>query len=478
MHNLLNKSAHVIREPSKSFAKSVCALKARNRWAVTGTPIQNRLTDLFSLFKFLRCYPFDDLKVFNTHVTQNWKARSDPICVAKLKALVNSVSIRRPKTIIELLGRKDEVIYLEFSEQERQYYQEVLTSTRHKIDSAVRESSNATFLNALKWVNELRLICNHGIVNKKSIQTLEEAPTPRPTICAQEAQTRFDQLDAIGLARCSNHFCSQDLGSALSSETDTEHHDEPRIDEWLRLWCSSCFHNTVESASKIFKICNHLPRRCTKLNNSIPELGICIPPEDKNFVFDQDKYIPSKIQRLLQDLCETPDDVKRFVGQWNDLCNLLTCFNHSVVFSSWTKTFDIIQPQLCKKAIRCVRLDGSLSASGRANVLRVFRNEPGIKVLLATISCGGIGLDLTVASRAYIMEPQWNPMSESQALDRIHRLGQLKEVQTVKYIMRESWEERVVDLQRRKQGLSDLTLGSDAANLTYGNLQYLGDIVG
>ena len=162
----------------------------------------------------------------------------------------------------------------------------------------------------------------------------------------------------------------------------------------------------------------------------------------------------------------------------NDLCNLLTCFNHSVVFSSWTKTFDIIQPQLYKKSIRYVRLDGSLSASGRANVLRVFRNEPGIKVLLATISCGGIGLDLTVASRAYIMEPQWNPMSESQALDRIHRLGQLKEVQTVKYIMRGSWEEKVVDVQIRKQGLSDLTLGSDAANLTYGKLQYLGDIVG
>jgi SWI/SNF-related matrix-associated actin-dependent regulator of chromatin subfamily A3 len=107
--------------------------------------------------------------------------------------------------------------------------------------------------------------------------------------------------------------------------------------------------------------------------------------------------------------------------------------------------------------------------------------NPGIKVLLATISCGGVGLDLTAASRAYIMEPQWNPMSESQALDRIYRLGQLKDVKTVRFIMKGSWEEQILILQRRKQDLADLTLnngGISKAELTYGRLQYLKELVG
>jgi SNF2 family DNA or RNA helicase len=112
----------------------------------------------------------------------------------------------------------------------------------------------------------------------------------------------------------------------------------------------------------------------------------------------------------------------------------------SVVFSSWIKTFDLLQPVLMSRSIRCVRLDGSLSTLQRDKVLRVFRDTPGIAVLLASISCGGVGLNLTAASRAYIVEPQWNPMSESQALDRIHRLGQDKEVFTTKYIIRETWE--------------------------------------
>ena len=79
------------------------------------------------------------------------------------------------------------------------------------------------------------------------------------------------------------------------------------------------------------------------------------------------------------------------------------------------------------------------------------------------------------------MEPQWNPMSESQALDRIYRLGQLKEVTTTRYIMRGTWEEQVLKLQRKKQELADLTLnggGISRAELTYGRLQYLKELVG
>lgn len=153
----------------------------------------------------------------------------------------------------------------------------------------------------------------------------------------------------------------------------------------------------------------------------------------------------------------------------------------SVVFSSWTTTFNNLQPQLQSRGIRCVRLDGSLSATGRANVLRAFRNIADIKVLLATISCGGVGLDLTAASRAYIMEPQWNPMSETQALDRVHRLGQQREVTTIRYLVKDSWEENVLTLQKRKQELADLTLSSGAINkaeITRGRLRYLKELVG
>lgn len=114
-------------------------------------------------------------------------------------------------------------------------------------------------------------------------------------------------------------------------------------------------------------------------------------------------------------------------------------------------------------------------------MLEVFASHSDIKVLLATISCGGIGLDLTAASRAYIMEPQWNPMSESQALDRVYRLGQTKEVTTIRYIMKGSYEELVVKLQQKKKELADLTVNErniSKEDLTFGRLQWLKSLVG
>ena len=72
-------------------------------------------------------------------------------------------------------------------------------------------------------------------------------------------------------------------------------------------------------------------------------------------------------------------------------------------------------------------------------------------------------------------------MSESQALDRIHRLGQSKDVVTTRYVMSNSFEEQVLKLQRRKQELADMTLDSGSINkddLTRRRLGYLKDLVG
>lgn len=114
-------------------------------------------------------------------------------------------------------------------------------------------------------------------------------------------------------------------------------------------------------------------------------------------------------------------------------------------------------------------------------MLRVFQSNPGIRVLLATITCGGVGVDLTAASRAYIVEPQWNPMSEIQALDRVYRLGQTKEVTTVKYRMRNTFEEQVVELQGKKRDLADITVNDrklSREELSADRLAWLKELVG
>lgn len=419
--------------------------------------------------KFLQCYPFDDQDVFRTHVVDSWRTRYDPSSIAKLKTLVNCLSLRRPKTIVELPPRKDETRTLQLSPREWSYYQEVRGTTRGKLQNLdpTQSSNRKMFMNALQWVNKLRLICNHGLLQ----EGIDRKDLGTTNVWGEvEAQKHFDELDHVGLAKCSNPNCSEDLSSALSSETDTVNVDEPRITESLELLCISCFELRTELSKKYFKVCNHLPRCQNKFSSPHSQISHGL----SNGV---DGMVPTKIQQIIDDLSSDTEDVKRQVHTSHEILRLTIS---SVVFSSWNKTFDILQSRLQAKSIRCVRLDGTLSHTKRANVVRAFREVKDIKVLLATITCGGVGLDLTVASKAHIVEPQWNPMSESQALDRIHRLGQTKNVTMIRYIMRGTWEEQVLALQRRKQNLADLTLGTeslDQAELTRARLKYLKELV-
>ncbi len=90
--------------------------------------------------------------------------------------------------------------------------------------------------------------------------------------------------------------------------------------------------------------------------------------------------------------------------------------------------------------------------------LDAFRDDPSVTVILVSIMAGGLGLNLTTANKVYVMEPQFNPAAEAQAIDRVHRLGQTREVTATRFIMDESFEEKMLELQKKKQNLADLSM--------------------
>ena len=228
--------------------------------------------------------------------------------------LVNCLSLRRPKTTVELPPRRDNQVDLEFNQREWEDYQRVKAKTLSNLKTASLENRGAAFFNALKWVNELRLICIHGMATPKETHKLREKP---PAWNLQEAQARFNQLDLVGLAKCSNANCCQDLSSALSSETGAEHEDEPWIGESMEVWCSLCFKGHGKTAFKFFKICNHLPRRLHQKDSCDEDgktsLGTASAGPSSLVAPKKDEILPTKLRRLLQDLVETPEDIKRSV---------------------------------------------------------------------------------------------------------------------------------------------------------------------
>ncbi|KAK8048196.1 hypothetical protein PG994_009926 [Apiospora phragmitis] len=96
-----------IRNVKSRMAKSVCILDAKARWAVTGTPIQNRLSDFAALLQFIRVYPYDDTRRFDVDIANLWKAGEETEAVDRLQRLSNYLLLRRPKYTIDLPARCD-----------------------------------------------------------------------------------------------------------------------------------------------------------------------------------------------------------------------------------------------------------------------------------------------------------------------------------------------------------------------------------
>ena len=128
---------------------------------------------------------------------------------------------------------------------------------------------------------------------------------------------------------------------------------------------------------------------------------------------------------------------------------------NSIVFSSWKKTLVLAGELLSYNSIQYSIIDGSLTLTERLNILKDFRSPNGTNILLMTLGTGAVGLNLAIASRIYLLEPQWNPSIESQAIGRALRLGQKDNVTIIRYIMKNTVEEsNVLSRQKKKLDLA------------------------
>jgi SWI/SNF-related matrix-associated actin-dependent regulator of chromatin subfamily A3 len=151
----------------------------------------------------------------------------------------------------------------------------------------------------------------------------------------------------------------------------------------------------------------------------------------------------SKLERMVEDLLSSQGKEK------------------SIVFSVWRKTLDVAA-QLCNDAnIRYVRIDGTVPQARRHQALEEFTTRPEISTLLMTLGTGALGLNLTAATRVHILEPQWNPAVEKQAIGRVVRMGQEKNAIIIRYSVKDSVEQQIQTYQRRKMQLVAGGFGDD-----------------
>ena len=126
----------------------------------------------------------------------------------------------------------------------------------------------------------------------------------------------------------------------------------------------------------------------------------------------------------------------------------------AVIFSQWTYMLDLISFVLKREKISFVRLDGSMSQAKREKAVKEFKTEDHIQVMVMSLKAGGLGLNLTCASLVLLMDLWWNPAVEDQAINRCHRIGQIREVEVYRMIVDGSCEQKMIQIHEKKNKLS------------------------
>jgi len=141
--------------------------------------------------------------------------------------------------------------------------------------------------------------------------------------------------------------------------------------------------------------------------------------------------------------------------------------NHKVlVFSSFVKNLELIETKLKEQNIIYSKLTGS--TTNREKVIKQFTGNDNCRIFLISLKAGGVGLNLVEADYVFMLNPWWNPAAEAQAVNRAHRIGQTKNVFVYKFLANETIEEKIANLQKKKQKLADtfITTENMLKNLT------------
>ncbi|GMH29415.1 hypothetical protein Nepgr_031258 [Nepenthes gracilis] len=415
--------AHLIKNAIAQQTRAVTRLDAKRRWVVTGTPIQNSSYDLFSLVSFLRFDPFSN-KVYWNSLVQRPLAQGNDKGLLHLQVLMTTISLRRTKdkNLIGLPSKSVETCFVELSSAERELYDQMEEEAKNVVNSYISAGTvMRNYSTVLGLILRLRQICTDVALCPHDMKSL------LPSNNIEDVSNNPELLEKLfSLLQDGEDF---DCPICISPPTDAI------ITCCAHIFCRACIIKTLKRAKPCCPMCRH------PLSES--DLYAAPPPslEADSAGTSSLKTTSSKVCALMKLLSEVKDQKPTA---------------KSVVFSQFRKMLLLLEEPLKAVGFKILRLDGSMNAKRRAQVIQEFSvSEPeSPSILLASLKASGTGINLTAASRVYLLEPWWNPAVEEQAMDRVHRIGQKEEVNIVRLIARNTIEERVLELQERKKKLA------------------------
>ncbi|SPO01010.1 probable MOT1 - transcriptional accessory protein [Cephalotrichum gorgonifer] len=372
---------HLIKNPKAKITIAVKQLVSNHRLILTGTPIQNNVVELWSLFDFLMPGFLGAEKVFNDRFAKPIaNSRFSKASSKEQEAGALAIEALHKQVLPFLLRRlKEEVLndlppkilqnyYCDLSELQKKLFDDFTRKQGKKIQAEAGKDDKEAKQHIFQALQYMRKLCNS------------------PALVVKPDHAYYAETQRL-LAK---------QGTSLEDHT-------------------------------------HAPK-LTALRDLLVDCGIGVEEDNNN----DPLYQPIKPHRAL-------------------------------VFCQMKEMLDMVQNTVLKKLLPSVsflRLDGSVEATKRQDIVNKFNSDPSYDVLLLTTSVGGLGLNLTGADTVIFVEHDWNPQKDLQAMDRAHRIGQKKVVNVYRLVTRGTLEEKILNLQRFKIDVASTVVNQQNAGLS------------
>uniref|UniRef100_A0A3Q3JD04 Proliferation-associated SNF2-like protein n=1 Tax=Monopterus albus TaxID=43700 RepID=A0A3Q3JD04_MONAL len=391
---LIVDEGHRIKNLNCRLVRELKMLSTDNKLLLTGTPLQNNLSELWSLLNFLLPEVFDDLKSFESWFDIDTIMEAESVVAAEreknilsmLHQILTPFLLRRLKSdvTLEIPPKKEIIVYAPLTAKQEALYTAVVNKTIAKHLGLEKDPVELTPSGRLK--RRSRKVVNYTETDRdtpydleKYLERVHKEYEQRGSL-AHNAQINLKLQNILMLLkRCCNH---------------------PYLVEY-----------PLDPATQEFKI-------------------------DEQLVQSSGKFLI--LDRLLPELKKRGHKV--------------------LIFSQMTSILDILMDYCYLRGFQYSRLDGSMSYSDRDENMTKFSKDPDVFLFLLSTRAGGLGINLTAADTVIIFDSDWNPQADLQAQDRCHRIGQTKPVVVYRLVTANTIDQKILDRASAKRKLEQMVI--------------------
>ncbi|KAL1856708.1 putative ATPase [Paecilomyces lecythidis] len=442
-HRLKNMNCRLIKE--------LLSYNSANRLLITGTPLQNNITELWSLLHFLLPEIFNDLNSFESWFdfssVLDRSGQKDVIerrkrnLVSTMHAILKPFLLRRVKTDVEtsLPKKREYILYAPLTQEQKELYREILNGTgRQYLEGKAAERIEAR-------MGSGRISRSESLKRKAGDES--ESTTPSKSLKSSRSSTPASVASSIRRSRTRKSYkeiTDREFNSRLRKlengiEVEEEEEQAPSETEQEEIERAK----TIKLAKK--EIANK------KLQNPVMQARLaCNSPHNFYWPWGEDS---STVDETLVTASGKMLLLDRLVP------NLMSKGHKILIFSQFKTQLDLLQDWATQlRSWKCCRIDGAVSQVDRQAQIKAFNTDRNYKIFLLSTRAGGQGINLTAADTVILFDSDWNPQQDLQAQDRAHRIGQTKPVIVYRLATKGTVEQTLLEKADSKRRLERLVI--------------------